>query len=236
VIIISDIHGCLKTFQALLDQLPDDKICIAGDMVDRGPDSRGVIKLIRDKGFDVVKGNHEDLMIKDGPSPRFKSLWAMNGGYETIDSYKKVDPTWECGESIKRYVTDVEAMKKDIEWLKTLPPWIHYKDIVNDKGEYLLVSHSMAYEPMLRPDLFPKEKLEATIMWSRNFHSIKPIPGVYNIFGHTPHAFGPRIKSFYACIDTGAGYNSEIYKRQGYGVLTAVQFPSMKIWTQENID
>ncbi|MFT6129303.1 MAG: serine/threonine protein phosphatase 1 [Neolewinella sp.] len=46
---ISDIHGCLKTFRALLDELKldrNDELFLLGDYIDRGPDSQGVIDLI----------------------------------------------------------------------------------------------------------------------------------------------------------------------------------------------
>ncbi|MFT5168289.1 MAG: serine/threonine protein phosphatase 1, partial [Saprospiraceae bacterium] len=43
---ISDIHGCAKTFKALLEQISfskEDVLYLLGDYVDRGPDSKGVI-------------------------------------------------------------------------------------------------------------------------------------------------------------------------------------------------
>ena len=46
---ISDIHGCLKTFKALLTKLDfskQDELYLLGDYIDRGPDSKGVIDYI----------------------------------------------------------------------------------------------------------------------------------------------------------------------------------------------
>ena len=46
---ISDIHGCLKSFEALLDKIQlstSDELYILGDYIDRGPDSKGVIDYI----------------------------------------------------------------------------------------------------------------------------------------------------------------------------------------------
>ncbi|MEL6721291.1 MAG: metallophosphoesterase, partial [Bacteroidota bacterium] len=43
---ISDIHGCSKSFQALLEKInfsPKDELYLLGDYIDRGPDSKGVI-------------------------------------------------------------------------------------------------------------------------------------------------------------------------------------------------
>ena len=39
---ISDIHGCLKSFQALLEKIDlkkEDELFLLGDYIDRGPDS-----------------------------------------------------------------------------------------------------------------------------------------------------------------------------------------------------
>ncbi|MCC6412552.1 MAG: metallophosphoesterase, partial [Saprospiraceae bacterium] len=46
---ISDIHGCNKTFLALLENLDfskADELYLLGDYVDRGPDSKGVFDTI----------------------------------------------------------------------------------------------------------------------------------------------------------------------------------------------
>ena len=70
---ISDIHGCPKTFQALLDKIeltPKDELFLLGDYVDKGPDGFGVIQMIwqlKDKGFQVkcLMGNHERMFINE---------------------------------------------------------------------------------------------------------------------------------------------------------------------------
>jgi serine/threonine protein phosphatase 1 len=68
---ITDIHGCIETFNALLDQIdlrPTDELYLLGDYVDRGPDSVGVIDRImelQDGGYFVkcLKGNHEEMAL-----------------------------------------------------------------------------------------------------------------------------------------------------------------------------
>ena len=45
---ISDIHGCCREFQALLKKIhfsSSDTLFVLGDMIDRGPDPIGVLKL-----------------------------------------------------------------------------------------------------------------------------------------------------------------------------------------------
>jgi serine/threonine protein phosphatase 1 len=70
-IAISDIHGCLKTFEALLDKVAftqSDQLFLLGDFVDRGPDTKGVIDLVwkmQKEGYDVhcLRGNHEQMIL-----------------------------------------------------------------------------------------------------------------------------------------------------------------------------
>jgi serine/threonine protein phosphatase 1 len=72
-IAISDIHGCNRSFLALLDQIAfgqSDELFLLGDYVDRGPDSKGVIDTIwrlQREGYSVhcLAGNHEAIALSD---------------------------------------------------------------------------------------------------------------------------------------------------------------------------
>ena len=64
---IGDIHGCLDEFERLLkhlEWLSLDAVYHLGDLVDRGPDSGGVVELCRRKGIQGVLGNHEESILK----------------------------------------------------------------------------------------------------------------------------------------------------------------------------
>lgn len=68
---ITDIHGCNKTFQALLDKIAfttADALYLLGDYIDRGPDSKGVFDTIfnlQETGHSVhcLRGNHEAMFL-----------------------------------------------------------------------------------------------------------------------------------------------------------------------------
>ena len=65
-IIVGDVHGCVDELQALLRQcgvVRGDRVVLAGDLVAKGPDSRGVVQLVREIGALAVLGNHDDFCI-----------------------------------------------------------------------------------------------------------------------------------------------------------------------------
>lgn len=103
---IGDIHGeaeRLKQLHALIWERhklrsPDHPIHIVhlGDYVDRGEDSYGVIETIRalEQNPDItvtsLRGNHEQMLLDahNEVSASAVNLWLVNGGDQTLDSYK----------------------------------------------------------------------------------------------------------------------------------------------------
>jgi len=70
-IYIGDVHGCLEELEELLRLVEPgnrDRLLFVGDLVDRGPDSIGVLTLVQqlvETGrASVVVGNHEDKPIR----------------------------------------------------------------------------------------------------------------------------------------------------------------------------
>jgi len=66
-IVVGDIHGCLEEFKQLLEKLqpkPSDRLICAGDLVDRGPYSAGVVEHVRKNGYEAVMGNHDEKHVR----------------------------------------------------------------------------------------------------------------------------------------------------------------------------
>jgi len=66
-IFIGDVHGCARELAELLDlvgPVAGDAVYFVGDLVARGPDSRGVLRLYREVGAKGVIGNHEARLLE----------------------------------------------------------------------------------------------------------------------------------------------------------------------------
>ena len=88
--VFSDVHGHLAPLDRALSRVSpteDDRIFCLGDMIDRGPDPIGVLRLVRAlPGAVALLGNHEDLMLdclRDENDPLAAMNWAINGGAVT---------------------------------------------------------------------------------------------------------------------------------------------------------
>jgi len=98
---IGDIHGRLDLFETLLEDIRRDnaarepartQILLLGDLIDRGPDSAGVVALaMRPPDVAPIRallGNHEAAMLAalDGDRDMLR-IWLRNGGREALVSW-----------------------------------------------------------------------------------------------------------------------------------------------------
>lgn len=63
---IGDVHGCSRELSNLLDEVAPsegDQVVFVGDLVARGPDTPGVIRLAKQFNSQAVLGNHEHRML-----------------------------------------------------------------------------------------------------------------------------------------------------------------------------
>lgn len=93
--VCGDIHGCLNE---LNDQLRfhnfdknRDKLIALGDLVDRGPQSAEVVRLLDEPWFDSLMGNHEILMIEANRGRPYNHLNNGGGWFESFDQTERND-------------------------------------------------------------------------------------------------------------------------------------------------
>ena len=82
LIFVGDIHGCKDELKALLKKVrfneATDHLVTAGDMVNKGPDTAGVIDILRQKKASCVRGNHEDRILLMADHMSSSTLHASN--------------------------------------------------------------------------------------------------------------------------------------------------------------
>jgi hypothetical protein len=65
-VIVGDVHGCVDELTRLIDELAideRDRVVSVGDLVGKGPDGAGVVRLFRERGYDAVLGNHDHKLL-----------------------------------------------------------------------------------------------------------------------------------------------------------------------------
>ncbi len=106
---IGDIQGCYNEFMHLLDLLKfdpsSDKLWIAGDMVNRGPESLAVLEKIMSlkQAAVVVLGNHELHLLALSKNPESKP--GKNDTIEDVLSSPRLKEitTWLCDKALFHY-------------------------------------------------------------------------------------------------------------------------------------
>ena len=174
VFVLGDVHGHLATFRALLHRLDlrtEDRVVCLGDMIDRGPNSAGLVHLLRTHPQVIcLKGNHEQMAIQcvqpDGSFEAWQP-WMQRGGKSTYASYI-VQANGDLYEA-------KEQMAEDFMWLDTLPT-----QIVLD---HLRFVHA-GYDPRMPLDMQgEKELLWIRKPWFEHEGAVDPARTVF--FGHT---------------------------------------------------
>jgi serine/threonine protein phosphatase 1 len=198
---IGDVHGCRAKLQQLLERCDRHsdgrprRLIFVGDYIDRGPDSRGVLALLKtlqQKRLDEVvclRGNHEALMI-EAMSSGDPTLWLMNGAAETLVSYDIEDPS--------------RMPPPDVDWVAALPVSF------DDGMRYFVHAGVNPARPL-------DQQTDRDRVWIREpFLSSRSDYGRLIVHGHTPLASGvPDLRVNRVNIDTGAVYG---------GPLTAAVF------------
>src|SRR5689334_9938755 len=66
--VVGDIHGCFTQLRKELEARGfdprRDRLFAVGDLVDRGPESDGLLEAVERFGIKSVKGNHEDVIVR----------------------------------------------------------------------------------------------------------------------------------------------------------------------------
>jgi len=221
--IISDIHGCVFTLEALLNKITKTDsspfFIFVGDYVDRGKNSKQAVEfLIGLKDAIFILGNHDDIvcyllndfcrgdlkeMVMAEPSiDSVACWWIMNGFVPTLQSYglSQSDPLGRFREVV---------------------PFEHKEFLSNCRLFWQNDTHFVCHAYWRIDEQFPsgaiKQDMIMEMLWTRFprndqngglYLKHEPVWDKIGVFGHTPlHYYGvsePIKQSKLRLIDTGA--------------------------------
>lgn len=111
VFIIGDVHGMTEELDLLLRQVgPSVRLGFVGDLVDKGPDSLGVLRRVREElqrrpGSSCISGNHEESSLR---------LWEkfLKGG------------TWSGIAKVEKEPWLTQGTREDFEFIRSMPLFV----------------------------------------------------------------------------------------------------------------
>lgn len=222
---VGDIHGRADLFEALIAAIDADDaardpaettVVLLGDLVDRGPDSAGVIALARAwqqrRNLRALMGNHEEMFLDSFEREEVLRHFLRYGGRETILSYP-VDPDTYAAANLAETQELMRAAvpAEDLAFLRAMEDRIGI-------GDYLFVHAG------IRPGVPIEEQRQADLRWIREpFTTTREDLGAVVVYGHTIYDRVELAPSRIG-IDTGA-YQS--------GRLTALGLEGTARWLIE---
>ena len=102
LLIIGDVHGMLNDLKTLLDKADftasrGDRVIFVGDLVNKGPESAGVVQYAMDINATTVRGNHEDKVLRLWAGAEDARLRAEAKGKDGDKAYKAFRKTLGSG-------------------------------------------------------------------------------------------------------------------------------------------
>jgi predicted phosphodiesterase len=191
---IGDVHGCAEELDALLHECgyrPGERVVLVGDLVAKGPDSAGVVRRARERGFLAVRGNHDAHVLRwhAGKMPESKKLKREHRlVLETLE-----DEDWAYLESLPMHLHFPELNVRVVHG--GLVPGVPME---KQKPELMLNLRSIT------PDGEPSKKVDAGTPWASLWKGPELV-----IFGHDalrgvqrhPYAIG---------LDSGCVYGQRL--------------------------
>jgi hypothetical protein len=205
-IFVGDVHGCLDELEdvlrlAALDAATDGVILV-GDLVAKGPDSRGVLALVRERGFRAVLGNHDAKVLSLGRHLKESESDPERGEHARVAATLTGDD-WTLLEQLPLVITVPEVAAIAVHG--GLVPGV---PLEAQPRKFLLNLRSIT------PAGEPSKRVDAGVPWGSTW------PGPQHVvFGHDAMR-GLQRHRFATGLDTGCVYG---------GALSALILPENRI-------
>lgn len=216
-IFIGDVHGCLAELQDLLATLalsPSDRFGFVGDLVDRGPDSVGVIRYVKDllrvhPGSFCLAGNHEYKVLSQREKGLFRQEWtasASEDDWAFLDSLPLIKKLPELDTVVVHggfYPRFFQSYPEGLARVET--SWRH------SKNKYMERARRFLYVRYVNPagnQVSLGEETDQDVFWTDRYDGREG----YAFYGHQPYYNPPlpRISEHACGIDTACVFGGRL--------------------------
>lgn len=228
--IIGDIHGCRSELDTLLRKLgydienkrhPDGrKVVFLGDLVDRGPDIPGVLRLVMDfvqAGAALcVPGNHEMKLLR---KMRGKDVRITHGLAETLAQLESEPP--EFHQRVANFIDDLVSHYV-LDDGKLVVAHAGMKESMQGRGSGKVRDFAMYGETTGETDEFG---LPVRYNWAAEYRGRAVV-----VYGHTPVP-EPEWLNGTINVDTGCVYGGHLTALR-YPERELVSIPAERVWCE----
>ncbi|MEM0999262.1 MAG: metallophosphoesterase [Bacteroidota bacterium] len=218
--VVGDIHGAHKALVQVMERSgfdrEQDRLISLGDLTDYNPDSAQVIEeLLGLKHLIAVRGNHDVWMEAWLKTKDIDPVWLMNGGSESIVSYRK---------------TERQDDPRHVDFFARQIPY------------YLDESNRLYVHAGFDPDRSLESQSDETLYWSRAFwtgvataHNAGEAPRDFDyaaiFIGHTPT---PKYFRHFLPVNCGSVWNLD-QGAKSIGVLTLMEVETKAYWQSDRV-
>jgi len=211
---VGDIHGRLDLLRQLIEKIEADDVAsgqadslviLLGDLVDRGPDSRGVLDTVRAwqqrRKVRVLMGNHEEMFVNALDREEVLRHFLRHGGRETVLSYGMEREQYRAAK-----VAEVQ------QWMRAAVPQEDL-DFIASFEDRIVVGDYLFVHAGILPGTPLEEQRSKDLRWIREPFLSHAAPHEHVVVHGHSISEGPEDRGNRIGIDTGA-YDS--------GCLTAI--------------
>ena len=222
-VVFGDVHGDSVKLEKLITEVrkrfgTEVDIYSLGDLIDRGPNSKGVLDICIREGVQGIRGNHElwlynvaqGLPLNDGIYSK------VMGGLATIQSYglERGDPDHvgpalfrAMGEAHRKYILDLPPYRRIEVGSRVF--WLIHAGLSTDSAQGVI--HELGGRPYTDEFLVQVTYMAMKDLWywmtpkiqEKKLHRFSN--GATQILGHVPQKTPETWPGHFLAIDTGCG-------------------------------
>lgn len=234
--VIGDVHGRSAQLEQLCAMLPRDPardtLVLLGDLVDRGEDAQGVVRLclaLKEEAparVHVLRGNHEQMLLDFLHAGSELWLHIGVGSRLTMKSYGVTLKAIEACEQEDADEEMLECLRAEVR--ARIPP--AHIDFLRRTQLFYEDDCALYVHAGLDGGRHPRDTSPEHLLWSRDADFFLRYTGKPCVFGHTPAPFLPLrgrvgrhgIYIFHSAIGLDSGYTHDL-------PLSCLELPSFTL-------